>query len=43
MLKKTLGALLVTALVAPLLVLSGCCKDNGSYCDKMGTDYSTSK
>jgi hypothetical protein len=38
---KLLNALLVTALVAPLLMLTGCncgSKDSCSY-DKMGTNY----
>jgi len=36
--RQVLNMLLVTALVAPLLVLSGCCKD-GSYTDKTGQHY----
>lgn len=37
--KQVLNLLLVTALVAPLLMLSGCCKDE-SYTDKTGHSYS---
>lgn len=38
--KRVLNVLLVTALVAPLLVLTGCCEKSSDCYDKTSGNYS---